>query len=405
MADAARRFEWHPQARLMWRGREISRPTGHAPADAPLAVHLAHALTQGIPFLIAADPELRGLAEGSETGTFFTLTGGTTSAPKVIRRSCASWLDSFAVNARLFDCEVHDTIAVLGDLSHSLALYGTVEALHLGMDTHVLEGLSAPRQWRQVANQNVTAIYATPSQLHLLAKAARGTQNENMRLILCGGGALSATTRSMIEKAFPAAAIREFYGAAETSFITMTRDDTPPGSVGPAYPGTMIEIRNPEGVPTTDTGTVWVAGPYLFDGYASGLENAHLDASGYVSVGEIGRLDEDGNLFLQGRADRRFTVADHSLQPEILESALSTLDGLSDCAVLPVPDGARGHRPMVVLEAMQDATLPGRVRDCCAQSLGAWAIPQEVHLTDTFPRLPSGKPDLQSLARRFGVTA
>ena len=60
---------------------------------------------------------------------------------------------------------------------------------------------------------------------------------------------------------------------------------------------------------------------------------------------------------------------------------------------------------MVVLEAMQDATLPGRVRDCCAQSLGAWAIPQEVHLTDTFPRLPSGKPDLQSLARRFGVTA
>ncbi|KZX94149.1 MULTISPECIES: AMP-binding protein [unclassified Sulfitobacter] len=402
MADAPARFEWHPQAKLSWRGREVPRPTGMAPAMTPLTVRLAHALNCGGPFLLSDDPELLQVTEGAAHGTFFTLTGGTTGAPKVIRRSCASWIASFEVNARLFDCEVIDQVAVLGDLSHSLAQYGTVEALHLGLDVHVLEGMPAPAQWRQLMNLNVSIIYGTPSQLHLLSKAGRGGQNEMVRLILCGGGPLSDATLAMVEEAFPAALVRAFYGAAETSFISMTRYDTPPGSVGPAYPGATIEIRNADGTKTDGAGEVWVKSPYLSDGYANGAEGGKRDGAGFASAGEIGWLDDEGNLFLEGRADRRFTVADHSLQPEYLETALNALSEVKGSAVLPVSDGARGHRPVVIVEAAEDTELLPRIRDCCVRALGQWAVPKDIHFIEKLPRLTSGKLDLKTLARQFG---
>ena len=161
-------FDWHPAARLFdGAGRAVLRGVpGHGVfADRPAKVALA-ALGTGS-FRIGGDGPV---PEAGPQPVFETLTGGSSGAPRRIRRSQASWCASFAVNARLFGIGPGLRVAVLGRLVHSLALYGAVEALCLGAELHLLEDLRPDRQRRALALRRVGLIYATPAQLRLLSR-------------------------------------------------------------------------------------------------------------------------------------------------------------------------------------------------------------------------------------------
>ncbi|MGL6210990.1 MAG: AMP-binding enzyme, partial [Paracoccaceae bacterium] len=176
----------------------------------------------------------------------------------------------------------------------------------------------------------------------------------------------------------------EFYGAAETSFVTLADEVTPEGSVGRAYPGVEIEVRE---------GEVWVRSPYLFDGYA-GEPGPAVWREGWLSVGEYGRL-EDGYLYLQGRAGRMVTVAGQNVFPEAVEAFLAGLPGVRQVAVLPKDDGLRGVVLVAVMQgdAGQEAALLAAAR----RRFGAMAAPRFIVWRADWPVLASGKTDLVAL--------
>lgn len=196
-------------------------------------------------------------------GMFETLTSGSSGQPRRIRRSMASWIASFHINASLFGIEPGCRVAVLGQLQQSLALYGAVEAVHLGAEAHLLDGLRPDRQRAALATRKVDLLYATPAQLRLLVEAG-GVPLPDLRLIIVGGSKLDSALRAALAAITPAA-MREFYGAAEASFMTIADAQTPENSVGRAYPGVEIDIRHPD---PSGLGQIWVRSPYLFDGYA-----------------------------------------------------------------------------------------------------------------------------------------
>ncbi|WP_236638332.1 AMP-binding protein [Mangrovicoccus ximenensis] len=269
------------------------------------------------------------------TGAIECATSGSSGSPKVIRRSLASWQASFEVNRALFGFAPGDGIAVLGALSHSLALYGLMEGLHCGLDVHLLHGLRPAAQTARLQEGRASVIYATPTQLRLLS----GPPVRSVRLVLCGGGSLDAAARASAAALFPEAALHEFYGASETSFITLADAGTPPGSVGRPYPGVTLEIRNPaDGV-----GEVWVKSPYLFEGYAEGDSPATRRDGAFLTVGELGRLDAQSHLHLAGRRDRMVTIADRNVHPEALERFLAGHLSPRLSAVATRPDPLRGH--------------------------------------------------------------
>ena len=114
-----------------------------------------------------------------------------------------SWTRSFAVNSGLFGIGPGCRVAVLGDLVHSLALYGALEAVHLGAGVQLLAGMRPDRQARVLA---ADVIYATPAQLRLLVEAGWRAQG----LILVGGSKLDQGLR----RTLAGAQGREFFGAA-----------------------------------------------------------------------------------------------------------------------------------------------------------------------------------------------
>lgn len=186
----------------------------------------------------------------------------------------------------------------------------------------------------------------------------------------------------------PTAEIREFYGAAETSFITIANATTPETSVGRAYEGVQISLDS--------SGEVWVKSPYLFMGYAAADGGAKW-RDGWLSVGEIGK-EEGGFLFLSGRAGRMVTVADHNVFPEEIEALMEGLRGVRRAAVLPVRDERRG----VVLIAMvqgDHAAEPAILAELRAR-LGPLKAPKALFWQVDWPLLASGKTDLLALEAR-----
>jgi long-chain acyl-CoA synthetase len=391
-----RGFRPHPAARLFGPdGDETllppdtpfmgAMPPAKVTADRPPCPALLCAF--GGPFRIGAE------AEPSPTSNFETLTSGSTGRPRRIARSFASWQAGFAVNARLFGTGPGARVGVIGRLSQSLALHGAVEALVLGAELHLLDTLRPDRQRSELARRAVTLLWGAPAQLHLLAEGA-GPPLPALRWILTGGAKLDAGLRASLAHMAPEAAIREFYGAAEASFVTMADAETPPHSVGRSFPGVELELYDSDGRSAPE-GRVRVRSPYLFDGYASDPGSARWWGD-WLELSEMARWDGP-HLVLLGRADRMFTVAGQNLYPETQESFAQGLPGVMHFAVLPRPDAARGQRPEAV--AMGDPGQEAEILAALRAEFGPLLAPRRLHWRQDWPLLPSGKADLAALER------
>lgn len=391
----------------VWFAKPASGPllscglSGRNAAEARL---LLEALTRRLP--IQTGPEGLSLPkpEGESRPLVFCRSSGSGGRPKTIRRTQASWIASFEADRKLFDLTAEARFAVLGSLGHSLSLYAAVEALHLGAGLSLLAGEGPRAQIQILAETKTTILYATPTQLRRLLLGGGPGMLPHLRHALCGGGKLDEACRAGMRLLAPNASIREFYGASETSFVTLAEAGEPPGSVGRAYPGVEIALRPAPGAAEPGLGLLWVRSPYLFEGYED-PETPPIarDSEGFLSVGDMGRLDEAGRLFLAGRLSRMVLVSDKNLFLEDVEQVLAAEAGSRLCAALASPDPKRGHRIAAFVEGPEDPALAERMKRACRAALGAHAAPRLVAFLEEFPLLASGKPDLTALKRRIGT--
>lgn len=390
-------FVWHKDAVLIGAdGALVVAPATFAAVmpDRPALVAVQAVMAgQGRAFRIGGGTDL----PEADFGGFETLTGGSLGAARRIVRHQASWCASFAVNGGLFGIGPGVGVAALGRLCHSLTLYAVIEGLTLGAPVHLLDGLRPDRQARALAARGVAVLYATPAQVH--GVVAAGVALPRLRHVLIGGAALAAPLRAGLQRLAPLAQVHVFYGAAETSFITLAGPACPPDCVGQPYPGVQIALRDSTGAPA-DEGEIWVKSPYLFQRYAGtdpGSARWHDD---WLATGEVGRMGAHG-LILRGRAGRMVTVADNNVFPEEIEGFLATLPGVDRVAVLPRPDAARGTVLVAVLRG--DAAQQDAIMAAARGVLGPMAAPRALIWVDDWPVLASGKSDLGALAQRVAA--
>ncbi len=386
LAEAA--FRWHSVCRVFdGAGQEYVPVLASDPLidDRPSGMAVARAIAAGT-FRIGGDGP-------APTFGFETLTSGSSAAPRRIARSHQSWIASFKVNSRLFGLGPGAKVAILGRLVQSLALYGAVEAVHLGSELHLLDDLRPDRQRAALARSGIGHLYATPVQMRLLAECD-GTPLPDLGTIVLGGSKLDNGLRQAIRSMAPTARIHEFYGAAEASFITLADTTAPEDSVGSAYPGVEIRVEGPD-----EIGEIWVRSPYLFTGYAGSDRGGAKWDRGWLSVGEMGSL-RDGFLFLAGRQGRMVTVADQNVFPEEIEAFLATLAGIDQVAVVPRPDALRGHQIVAVLKGSPEKEA--EILRAARQHLGIVKAPKSLVWRQDWPTLPSGKTDLRRINADLG---
>jgi acyl-[acyl-carrier-protein]-phospholipid O-acyltransferase / long-chain-fatty-acid--[acyl-carrier-protein] ligase len=179
------------------------------------------------------------------------------------------------------------------------------------------------------------------------------------------------------------------------------------GSVGKMAPGIAAEIREPETdrrLSLHETGMVWFRGVNIFEGYLHDEKRtADVLRDGWFKTGDIGRFDEDGFLYIEGRLSRFSKIGGEMVPHEAVEQKIVELLGFSGkderlVAIVGVQDESKGEAFILLAAVDVDlAQLRDKLRDAGVPNL--W-IPKKVCRVDSIPVLASGKLDLKKCQDR-----
>lgn len=353
---------------------------------------------------LGAPREFRRISDPDPDAIFYTgFTSGSTGLPKGFRRTHRSWTASFAGAQEEFEIGPTDCVYAPGPFSHSLPLYALASALHAGAKIALTRSFQARSAIRTIGAQRVSVLYAVPTQLILMIEAAEAEEAvyPGVRLILCSGSKWPANLTPRLKKVFPKALFAEFYGASELSFVTLARSDerVPKTSVGRAFPGVTVSVRNGQGksVPTGRSGLVFAESALVFAGYAGG-EDDLVRVGKALSVGDRGRLDKNGFLHLEGRVDRLIIQSGRNIQPEEIEAVLDRHPAVAASAVFGIDDAKRGER-LVAMVGLNGQVSAADLQSHLRAVLPAYKIPARFAVVTKWPATRSAKTDFAGLRK------
>jgi long-chain acyl-CoA synthetase len=204
--------------------------------------------------------------------------------------------------------------------------------------------------------------------------------------------------------------IHEYYGGTETGIVVACDAEqwlAHPGTVGAAVPGADIHVFDSEGrlLARGETGEVYVRPPEFWPAFTYlNLEEQRreIERDGYISIGDVGHVDEDGFLYLSDRARDMVISGGVNIYPVEIEACLLELPGVRDVAVFGVPDDSFGEALAAHLEVDPDAGLSAdAVRDHVRERLAGYKVPRTVVFDDQLPREESGKIFKRRIRERY----
>lgn len=328
-------------------------------------------------------------------------TSGSSGVPKAFARSHRSWWLSFL---GLDDCVPSrgGPMLVPGPLSGSHFLFGALYGLHVGATVDLCaHAHDLALRERLLAVPRPEAIFVVPTMLARLAADLPEATAGGPHTIFCAGARLAPELRAQVGRCLPQAQIVEYYGASELSFVAIqTPDDgTPLGSVGRAFPGVEVSIRDDGGrpLPAGVDGRIFARSELVFAGYRGSppASAAQTCGEGWWTVGDRGHLDADGAVYVAGRGSALIISGGANVQPEEVEAVVAGVVGVADCAVVGVPDAVWGEAVVAVVVPSAGADLTrAHLRREVARRLGRAKRPRRyVAMAAPLPTGRTGKVD------------
>ncbi|MCX2746900.1 AMP-binding protein [Arthrobacter sp. MI7-26] len=295
------------------------------------------------------------LSDGHGDTTFLIgLTSGTTSVPKAFTRSRRSWQVSFDASIEFFGLTPEDRTLAPGPLAASLNLYALSECLYAGAAFHTLETFDVGDTHAAISYDGVTRLVLVPTMLRLLSERglAGGVDASGVRSIICAGSKLDARTLEAARRWAPNAAIFEYYGASELSFVSGTRLaagkplDVGGTGIGGPFPAVELKILDDEGAerPEGADGNICVRSGMVSNGYLWGDDGQALRCfDGWYTVGDQGYVDS-GVLHILGRRSDMIITSGRNVYPHEVELALASVPGVSAAVAAGMLDEVRGQK-------------------------------------------------------------
>jgi fatty-acyl-CoA synthase len=132
----------------------------------------------------------------------------------------------------------------------------------------------------------------------------------------------------------------------------------------------------------------------LFEGYTGGETEEMVD--GHMPTGDLGRLDDEGRLFVEGRADDMIVSGGENVYPQEVEEKLEDHERVKEAAVVGVEDQEFGQRLKAFVVSKGEVS-EDELKSHVKESLARYKVPREIEFLDELPRKPQGKVDKQKL--------
>jgi amino acid adenylation domain-containing protein len=334
-------------------------------------------------------------------------TSGSTGRPKGVMMThdsidAASWsITTYLENTS------EDIILSALPLSFDYGLYQLLMACRVGATIVLENSFTYPVAVLETLQRTrATGFPLVPTMAALLLQLPKiaATCGTSLRYITNTAAALPPAHIEELKRLFPTAMLYSMYGITECkrcTYLPPEQLELRPGSVGIAIPGTEAFVLNERGERTApgEVGTLFIRGRTLMKGYwgdaeatAKMLKPGKYPWEHVLCTGDLFKTDDEGFLYFVGRCDDIIKTRGEKVSPKEVENVLYSIPGVTEAAVVGVPDPVLGMALHAFLVVAQGTSLTSKdVRQFCAGRLESFMIPQVVEFRDSLPKTDTGK--------------
>jgi fatty-acyl-CoA synthase len=347
--------------------------------------------------LIAAGDPADVVAPGRE-GRTVILTSGTTGSPKGASRGSPQSAEPAVALLSRIPLRARQVTHLAAPLFHSWGFAHLTLGMLLGSTCVLRRRFDPEGCLATVARHRCESLVVVPVMmqriLELPEEVRRSYDTRSLRVVSASGSALPGDLAAEWMDAF-GDSLYNLYGSTEVAWASIaTPEDlrAAPGTAGRAPRGTVLRVYD-EGameVPAGDAGRIFVGNEMLFEGYTGGGSKDSID--GLMATGDIGRIDEAGRLFVEGRDDEMIVSGGENVFPKEVEDALARHPDVVEAACVGVEDSEFGQRLRAFCVLREGAkTDEGELRAHVKANLAGYKVPREVVFLDELPRNATGK--------------
>ena len=337
-------------------------------------------------------------------------TSGTTGTPKAALLRHANLMGYILGTVEFMSADEDDAQLVCVPPYH-IAGISTLLSNMYAMRRIVMLPAFEPTAWLQLAaEEKATNAFVVPTMLARIIETlgdSDGAQLSNLKSIAYGGGRMPPELIEKVMGILPDTNFTNAYGLTETSSTiallgpddhreAFASDDPKVrarlGSVGKPLPTIELEIRDEDGkvLPAGEAGEIYVRGEQVSGEYR---EKSALDADGWFPTRDAGYLDEEGYLFLSGRADDVIVRGGENISPGEIEDVLATHPAIADSAAVGIPSVEWGEAVGVAIAIRKDHAQPSEdeLKKLVKDRLRSSRVPEKIVFLDELPYNEMGK--------------
>jgi acyl-CoA synthetase (AMP-forming)/AMP-acid ligase II len=347
---------------------------------------------------LIASGDTSDLVPPAEKGRVVILTSGTTGTPKGANRSQPKSLLPAAGFLSKIPLRTEEPWMVAAPMFHSWGFAHFTLGMALGAQLVLRRRFDPEDALSAIAQHEATTLVVVPVMLSRILELAPETIERydlrSLKIIGASGSALPGPLATEVMDRF-GDVLYNLYGSTEVAWATIAQPGdlrAAPGTAGKPPFGTVVKLLDDDGheVPSGETGRIFVGNELVFDGYTGGGNKAIIN--GLMSTGDVGHLDADGRLFVDGRDDEMIVSGGENVFPREVEDLLTHHEGVDEAAVVGVDDVKFGQRlcAFVVLTG-EGAAGEDDLKAYVKANLASYKVPREIVFLDKLPRNATGK--------------
>jgi acyl-CoA synthetase (AMP-forming)/AMP-acid ligase II len=262
---------------------------------------------------------------------------------------------------------------------------------------------------KTMEEQEVTCFAGVPSTYSILLRKTDAARRRfsRLRLLTQAGGAMAPALQKEVVEAFKPAQLWIMYGSTEAApRLTFLEPELLPqkwGSIGRAVPGVEVVVVDERGIPLSRgvTGEIAARGDNIMPGYWKDPEGTEkVFRNGYYLTGDLGYEDEDGCLFLTGRARDIIKVGGNRVSAREIEERILEIPEVVEAAVIGIPDEILGEALKAYVVVLENAISIDTIRDHLKRCLPSYKHPGKLELLKVLPKNQAGKILKEELRKR-----
>ncbi len=345
---------------------------------------------------LVADSGTEDLPVPEHTTRPVILTSGTTGTPKGAPRG-ESGLDGAVALLSKMPLRTGGTTYIAAPLFHTWGWAHLNLAMLLGSTMVLTRKFDPAGSLKTVQQHDCDAMIVIPVMMQRIMKLSeedRSGDFSGLRVVAASGSALPGDLATDWMDAF-GENLYNTYGSTEVAWATIAQPRDmreAPGTAGKPPYNTVVKIYDEDGqeVAQGESGRIFVGNTMLFGGYTGDEDEGKAMIDGLMSSGDVGRFDDEGRLFVEGRDDEMIVSGGENVFPKEVEDCLSRHSAVQDVAAIGVDDDDFGKRlrAFVVKDGdVDEDTLKTHVKD----NLARYKVPREIVFLDELPRNATGK--------------